>query len=77
MEQQGCTSQESKGWHCLLLDPPAATQLPAAHRVQALRPRGVRLMAALLAAFGDSPDPMLEGARLMELYQAQVVSTLR
>lgn len=34
-------------------------------------------MAVLLAAFGDSPDPMLEGARLMELYQAQVVSTLR
>ncbi|PRW58658.1 HEAT repeat-containing 5B isoform X2 [Chlorella sorokiniana] len=49
----------------------------ASGQLEALRPRGVRLMVALLAAFGDSADPMLEGARLMELYQAQVVSTLR
>lgn len=34
-------------------------------------------MHAVLACFGDSPDPVVEGARLMELYQAQVVSTLR
>ncbi|KAL4431040.1 hypothetical protein ABPG75_006296 [Micractinium tetrahymenae] len=49
----------------------------ASGQLEALRPRGVRLMHAVLACFGDSPDPVVEGARLMELHQAQVVSTLR
>ncbi|KAL4425068.1 hypothetical protein ABPG77_010382 [Micractinium sp. CCAP 211/92] len=49
----------------------------ASGQLEALRPRGVRLMHAVLACFGDSPDPVVEGARLMELYQAQIVSTLR
>lgn len=63
---------------------PDALMLPYIHTTtstapppQALRPRGVRLMHALLAAFGEAPDPEVEGARLLELYQAQIVSTLR
>jgi hypothetical protein len=34
-------------------------------------------MSAVLACFGEAADPMVEGARLLELYQAQIVSTLR
>jgi hypothetical protein len=34
-------------------------------------------MSAVLACFGEAADPVVEGARLLELYQAQIVSTLR
>lgn len=57
--------------------PATANALRPPRPSQALRPRGVQLMRALLEAFGASADPMLEGARLLALYQAQVVSTLR
>ncbi|GFR48876.1 hypothetical protein Agub_g10725 [Astrephomene gubernaculifera] len=45
--------------------------------LESLRPHGVRLLTMLVVLFGDVPDPLLQGARLMEQYQAQVVSALR
>ncbi|KAG2435720.1 hypothetical protein HXX76_006917 [Chlamydomonas incerta] len=45
--------------------------------LESLRPHGVRLLTLLVQLFGDVPDPLLAGARLMEQYQAQVVSALR
>jgi hypothetical protein len=37
----------------------------------------VTLMIELVACWGDAPDPLAEGSKLLELYQAQIVSTLR
>ncbi|GIL52578.1 hypothetical protein Vafri_8312 [Volvox africanus] len=45
--------------------------------LESLRPHGVRMLTLLVKLFGDVPDPLLPGARLMEQYQAQVVSALR
>ncbi|GLC70784.1 hypothetical protein PLESTF_001032900 [Pleodorina starrii] len=45
--------------------------------LESLRPHGVRMLTLLVQLFGDVPDPLLQGARLMEQYQAQVVSALR
>jgi hypothetical protein len=45
--------------------------------VQALRPLGVKLMKTVVKRFGDVADPMAEGQKLLELYQAQVVSAIR
>lgn len=44
---------------------------------QALRPLGVKLMKAVVKRFGDVADPLAEGQKLLELYQAQVVSAIR
>ena len=38
---------------------------------------GIALQAALLARFGAAGDPLQPGARLLEQYQAQLVSSLR
>jgi len=50
---------------------------PSRSASQALRPHGVALMGAVLECWGEAEDPEMEGARLLELYQAQIVSTLR
>lgn len=58
---------------CLLGPPPAPR-----HLAQALRPCGARLLRAVVTWFGAAPDPELPpGHRLLEQYQAQLVSALR
>ena len=52
--------------------PPARARPP-----QALRPLGVKLMKAVVRRFGEVEDPLAEGSKLLELYQAQVVSAIR
>jgi len=49
----------------------------ATGQTEALRPIGLRLLRTLLRYFGAAEDPAMEGARLMEQYQAQFVSALR
>eukprot|EP00887_Chlorella_sp_A99_P005661 scaffold1.g5661.t1 len=49
----------------------------ASGQLEALRPMGLRLLREVVRRFGDAPDPLLEGQRLLEQYQAQVVSALR
>lgn len=44
---------------------------------EALRPLGLRLLASVLHYYRGAADPQLEGARLLEQYQAQLVSALR
>lgn len=45
--------------------------------LQALRPLGVRLMTTVVERFSHVPDLHVEGHSLLELHQAQIVSTLR
>ena len=49
----------------------------ATGQTEALRPIGLRLLRTLLRYFGAAEDPAMEGALLMEQYQAQFVSALR
>lgn len=49
----------------------------ATGQTEALRPIGLRLLRTLLRYFGTAEDPAMEGALLMEQYQAQFVSALR
>jgi hypothetical protein len=49
----------------------------ATGQVEALKPGGVRLLTRLVHFFGRVADPMVDGALLLEQYQAQYVSALR
>ncbi|KAJ9521869.1 hypothetical protein QJQ45_024737, partial [Haematococcus lacustris] len=45
--------------------------------LEALRPAGVQLLDQLVQGFSQVEDPLMPGARLLEQYQAQLVSALR
>ena len=51
--------------------------LPPLHARQALRPLGVALLEVVVRLFGGVIDPLAPPAKLLALYQAQLVSALR
>ena len=46
-------------------------------QTEALRPLGLHLLGSVLHYYRNAADPMVDGSRLLEQYQAQFVSALR
>ncbi|KAK9820084.1 hypothetical protein WJX72_005985 [[Myrmecia] bisecta] len=49
----------------------------ATGQVEGLRPMGLKLLKLVIKRFGDAADPLMEGHRILEQYQAQLVAALR